>query len=106
MRPDQPPGLTAFIIRVGGSIDVVAVPSRRMEATLTPTQLRAVAACNEVSFIDEWGGPGGVDMDIARRLGTQCRSFPISPSPAKVSEATSSTPRSMSITRPFKAHHP
>jgi len=56
------------IRRMGGIIEVVTRDQFRMEATLTRAQLLAVAAMDEVNYIDPWGGPGGTDMDIIRQL--------------------------------------
>lgn len=69
MRPHQPRVLAAFIVSIGGAVDCLADASLRLEASLDPTQLLLVAARDEVSFVDPWGGPAGADMDIARLLG-------------------------------------
>jgi hypothetical protein len=56
------------IRRAGGIVEVFTKDQFRMEATLTPAQLLAVATMDEVNYIDPWGGPGGTDMDIIRQL--------------------------------------
>ena len=67
--PAQQQALGALITALGGQVNVQTLDQFRMEATLTPAQLLAVARRNEVNFIDPWGGPGGTDMDIIRQLG-------------------------------------
>ncbi|RKH54023.1 peptidase S8 [Corallococcus sp. AB050B] len=54
---------------LGGTVDLVEPGGLRIEATLTQDQLAQVVRANEVQFIDRWGGPGEVDMDIVRELG-------------------------------------
>ncbi|RKH46763.1 S8 family serine peptidase [Corallococcus sicarius] len=54
---------------VGGRVDLVEPGGLRVEATLTHEQLAQVVRANEVQFVDRWGGPGEVDMDIVRELG-------------------------------------
>ncbi|NBD08932.1 S8 family serine peptidase [Corallococcus silvisoli] len=54
---------------LGGTVDLVEPGGLRVEATLTQEQLARVVRANEVQFIDRWGGPGEVDMDIVRELG-------------------------------------
>lgn len=68
LKPGQAVALAEHIAGLGGIVHVAHPASLRMEATLTPAQLRAVAARDEVSFIDAWGGPGGADMDIVRQM--------------------------------------
>ncbi|WP_257450707.1 S8 family serine peptidase [Archangium lipolyticum] len=61
--------VAALVRRLGGTVDLVEPGGLRVEATLNADQLRQVARSNAVQFIDRWGGPGGVDMDIVRNLG-------------------------------------
>jgi subtilisin family serine protease len=61
--------LVALIENLGGTIDMVEPGGLRVEATLTQQQLNEVAHANEVQFIDLWGGPGELDMNIVRQLG-------------------------------------
>ncbi|QRO02160.1 S8 family serine peptidase [Archangium violaceum] len=58
-----------LVRRLGGKVDLVEPAGLRVEATLTQAQLQEVARSNEVQFIDRWGGPGEVDMDIVRETG-------------------------------------
>ncbi len=53
---------------LGGVVHVRTPEGFRMEATLTPGQLRAVAGLDDVHFIDGDPGPGECDMDVARAL--------------------------------------
>ncbi|NNC17964.1 S8 family serine peptidase [Corallococcus exiguus] len=61
--------VTALVERLGGKVDLVEPGGLRVEATLNQEQLASVARANEVQFIDRWGGPGEVDMDIVRETG-------------------------------------
>ncbi|MGE6759126.1 S8 family serine peptidase [Corallococcus interemptor] len=61
--------VTALVERLGGKVDLVEPAGLRVEATLTQEQLASLARANEVQFIDRWGGPGEVDMDIVRATG-------------------------------------
>ncbi|MFN0132960.1 MAG: S8 family serine peptidase, partial [Phycisphaerales bacterium] len=54
---------------LGGAVDVLTPDQYRMEATLNEAQLLAVAAMNEVHYIDPWGGPAQKDMNIVRSSG-------------------------------------
>lgn len=56
------------IAELGGTINTLIPEGFRLEATLDLAQLRAVAAMNEVHFIDRWGPPE-TDMDVARQIG-------------------------------------
>ncbi len=67
--PVQQGAVADFITGLGGIVEGTSPDQFRMEATLTPAQLLAVAKRNEVGSIDPWGGPGGHDMDIARQIG-------------------------------------
>jgi hypothetical protein len=67
--PEQQGAIATLVQQMGGIVDVLTPDMVRMEATLTPTQLLAVARRNEVGYIDTWDGPGGTDMDIARQIG-------------------------------------
>jgi hypothetical protein len=53
---------------LGGTVNTFTPDQYRMEATLTPAQLLAIARSNEVHFIDVWDGPGEVDMQLVRQL--------------------------------------
>ncbi|MBZ4419777.1 S8 family serine peptidase [Myxococcus sp. RHSTA-1-4] len=61
--------VVGLVRRLGGTVELIEPGGWRVEATLTADQLREVARSNTVQFIDRWGGPGGVDMDIVRDLG-------------------------------------
>ncbi len=56
------------VTRLGGIVEVTTPGQYRLEATLTPAQVLAIARMNEVNFIDPWGGPGGTDMNVVRQL--------------------------------------
>jgi len=56
------------IAALGGTVNERIAQGFRLEATLSGAQLLAVAAMNEVLFIDV-RGPDGTDMDIARQIG-------------------------------------
>jgi hypothetical protein len=59
--------VAARIKNAGGIIDTTDSPGFRMEATLTPAQLRAVVAMPEVVYIERSGAPGA-DMTLARTV--------------------------------------
>lgn len=61
--------LAAFVVRIGGKIDLIEPGGMRIEATLSPEQLTQAATADEVQYIDRWGGPGEIDMDIVREVG-------------------------------------
>ncbi|NOK17869.1 S8 family serine peptidase [Corallococcus carmarthensis] len=61
--------VTALVERLGGKVDLVEPGGLRVEATLDQAQLAQLVRANEVQFIDRWGGPGEVDMDIVRATG-------------------------------------
>ncbi|QSQ21114.1 S8 family serine peptidase [Pyxidicoccus parkwayensis] len=61
--------VAGLVQRLGGTVELIEPGGLRVEATLTAAQLREVARSNAVQFIDRWGGPGGVDMDIVREIG-------------------------------------
>lgn len=56
------------ITKLGGKVDRAHAGKFLIEATLTHDQLIAVAAYDEVLFIDRWG-PMEKDMDLAREIG-------------------------------------
>jgi hypothetical protein len=58
-----------LVRRLGGQVDLIEGGGLRVEATLTPAQLQQVVRANEVQFIDRWGGPGEMDMNIVRDIG-------------------------------------
>ena len=66
---DRQRELAAVINGLGAPLDLVAPGGLRVEATLTQDQLLDVANANEVQFIDRWGGPGEIDMDVVRVVG-------------------------------------
>src|SRR5205823_2204236 len=53
---------------MGGIVEVVTPDGYRLEATMSRAALLAVAARDEVNYIDPWGGPGGTDMNVIRQL--------------------------------------
>jgi hypothetical protein len=61
--------VVALVQRVGGTVELVEPGGLRVEATLTQEQLLEVARANDVQFIDRWGGPGEVDMNVVREAG-------------------------------------
>jgi hypothetical protein len=54
--------------RLGGIVEILSPDGFRMEATLTSSQLLAIARLDEVNYVDPWGGPGGIDMNVIRQL--------------------------------------
>lgn len=63
-------GEVADLVRkLGGTVDLIESGGLRVEATLTQPQLEQLARSNAVQFIDRWGGPGEVDMNIVREVG-------------------------------------
>ncbi|MEM7587853.1 MAG: S8 family serine peptidase, partial [Acidobacteriota bacterium] len=62
-------GLAERIGRLGGAVELVEGGGVRVEASLTQAQLLEVVHDNRVLFIDRWGGPGELDMDIVREVG-------------------------------------
>ncbi|NBD11137.1 S8 family serine peptidase [Corallococcus silvisoli] len=67
--PARQARVTALVERLGGKVELVEPGGLRVEATLSQEQLAQVARANEVQFVDRWGGPGEVDMDIVRETG-------------------------------------
>ncbi|RKH09059.1 peptidase S8 [Corallococcus sp. CA053C] len=61
--------VTALVERLGGRVELVEPGGLRVEATLNQEQLGQLVRANEVQFVDRWGGPGEVDMDIVRATG-------------------------------------
>ncbi|MBX3378261.1 MAG: S8 family serine peptidase [Phycisphaeraceae bacterium] len=57
------------ILAMGGIVDIHTPDQFRMEATLTPAQVAAVAQLNEVNWIEPWGGPAQYDMNNVRAVG-------------------------------------
>jgi len=57
------------VAALGGLVEVMTPDQFRMEATLTPSQLLQIADMDEVYFVDPWGGPGGLDMNLVRQIG-------------------------------------
>ncbi|AGC47852.1 S8 family peptidase [Myxococcus stipitatus DSM 14675] len=63
-------GEVAELVRkLGGTVDLIEPGGLRVEATLTQPQLERLVRSNAVQFIDRWGGPGEVDMNIVREVG-------------------------------------
>jgi len=60
--------LAAWIEGIGGAVDSPDAGKFRIEATLAPAQLYALARRDEVEFIDRWS-PLERDMDIVRETG-------------------------------------
>ncbi|MCY7348291.1 MAG: FG-GAP-like repeat-containing protein [Pyrinomonadaceae bacterium] len=60
--------LARSIENLGGKVDSLIKEGFRMEATLSPDQLLAVAFDNDVLFVDRWSAPEN-DMDIVRNVG-------------------------------------
>ena len=54
---------------VGGKLELIEPGGFRVEATLTQAQLQELVHDNNVQFVDVWGGPGEVDMNIVRNVG-------------------------------------
>jgi serine protease AprX len=67
--PSRQANVAALVKRLGGKVDLVEPGGMRVEATLTQEQLASVARSNDVQFVDRWGGPGEVDMNIVRETG-------------------------------------
>ena len=63
----QKTALANQIVTLGGTINRLTPGGFLLEATLTPTQLLAVAQSNNVAFIDRWSEPS-TDMDVARQV--------------------------------------
>ncbi len=66
---DDQAAVAALVESVGGTVELIEPAGLRLEATLTPEQLQEVVQANEVQFIDLWGGPGELDMDVVRQVG-------------------------------------
>ena len=64
----QQQAVASRIVEMGGTVDLLQEAGFRMEATLSPEALMAIAAMDEVSMIDLWGAPEN-DLDIAREIG-------------------------------------
>jgi hypothetical protein len=67
--PQRQAVVAASVHRSGGRLDLIEGGGLRVEATLTQEQLLSLSRSNEVQFIDRWGGPGEIDMDIIREVG-------------------------------------
>lgn len=66
--PAKQQAVVDAIAALGGMVNERIPQGFRLEATLSGEQLLAMAAMNEVLFIDV-RGPDGTDMDIARQIG-------------------------------------
>jgi serine protease AprX len=60
--------LAGQIVAFGGRVHAAVPEGFRIEATLTPEQLRMVARNEDVLFIDRWSAPE-TDMDLVRSTG-------------------------------------
>jgi serine protease AprX len=69
LGPAQQQEVAALINKLGGIVDIAISDQYRIEATLSPEQLLAVAAANQVNFIDSSGMPYGFDMNLIRQMG-------------------------------------
>ena len=58
-----------LVQNLGGFVHFTTPGGCRMEATLTHDQLLEVVHANAVQYIDRWGGPGEMDMNIVRAVG-------------------------------------
>ncbi|RKG96305.1 hypothetical protein D7V97_35755 [Corallococcus sp. CA053C] len=67
--PARQQALADQVKGLGGRVELVEPGGLRIEATLTQEQLQQVVRSNEVQFIDRWGGPGELDMNIVRDTG-------------------------------------
>ncbi|MCP4659611.1 MAG: S8 family serine peptidase [bacterium] len=61
--------LAAQIGDLGGIVELVEPGGWRVEATLSHGQLKQIIEVDEVQFVDRWGGPGELDMDVVRTVG-------------------------------------
>ena len=61
--------LASMIRDLGGVVHFTTPKGYRLEATLTHDQLMEVVHANETQYIDRWGGPGELDMNIVRQVG-------------------------------------
>ncbi len=61
--------VAAAVQALGGTVHLTSPGLRRMEATLTPEQVVAVAKMAQLDLMDPWGGPGGHDMNLIRQVG-------------------------------------
>ncbi len=64
--PGQQQAVAARIAALGGAVHYITPEGFRMEATLSLPALVELVRADEIDFIDPWGGPGGVDMNVAR----------------------------------------
>lgn len=62
-------GLAARVRAIGGQVELIEGGGMRIEATLSQDQLAQLVSDDAVQFIDRWGGPGEVDMDVVREVG-------------------------------------
>jgi hypothetical protein len=61
--------LVERIRQLGGELHLLTPEGFRLEATLGHGQLAALVHDDGVHYVDRWGGPGGLDMDIVREVG-------------------------------------
>jgi hypothetical protein len=64
--PAQQQVLANRIRALGGDVHFITPDGFRMEATLSLPALAELVHADEVNFVDPWGGPGELDMNIAR----------------------------------------
>lgn len=60
--------VAARVISLGGAVQCLTPPGRRMEARLSQAALLEIVGMDEVQFVDRWG-PVETDMDQARVIG-------------------------------------
>ncbi len=66
---DRQVDVANLILNLGGLVHFTTPGGYRMEATLTHEQLLEVVHSNDVQYVDRWGGPGEMDMNIVRSVG-------------------------------------
>jgi hypothetical protein len=64
--PAQQQALASRIRALGGEVHFITPEGFRMEATLALPALAELVRADELNYIDPWGGPGELDMNIAR----------------------------------------
>lgn len=65
---DRQRALADRVRALGGQVELIEGGGLRIEATLSQAQLAAIVTEDAVQFIDRWGGPGELDMDIVREV--------------------------------------
>ncbi len=64
--PAAQAAVASLVESMHGTVDITTPEGFRMEATIDPATLVAVARHDKVNRIELWQGPGGFDMDHAR----------------------------------------